>query len=179
VSVDMTSTVKRHDERCRACRLFAVEGSPRRSTSASRDVFGGDIDIAPPLPIVDCRPSTAQFFSAARPRPPRAQWQGARAQPHEGRDGGGRGRKACASWEGPPWSGRHTRACGETEPVTTTVAHADIRGLVTTLRVSVTAPASLSGRGLKPRNALEDYADTGAAPPPRARASTTRMLVVE
>jgi hypothetical protein len=31
----------------------------------------------------------------------------------------------------------------ETEPVTATVDHADIRGLVTTLLVSVAAPASL------------------------------------
>ena len=32
---------------------------------------------------------------------------------------------------------------GETEPVTATVDHADIRGLVTTLLVSVAAPAAL------------------------------------
>jgi hypothetical protein len=62
-----------------------------------------------------------------------------------------------------------------TEPVTATVDHADIRGLVTTLLVSVAAPASLSGRGSEPRNAIEDCADTGAAPPPMARDRKRRL----
>jgi hypothetical protein len=35
------------------------------------------------------------------------------------------------------------RPAEETEPVTTTVDHADIRGLVTTLLVSVEVPASV------------------------------------
>jgi len=40
-------------------------------------------------------------------------------------------------------SGRVLEPPEETEPVTATVDHADIRGLVTTLLVSVAAPASL------------------------------------
>ncbi len=69
---------------------------------------------------------------------------------------------ARASWEGlePP---------AETEPVTATVDHAEIRGLGTTVPVSVAAPASLEGRGSWPHHAIEECADTGAAPAPMAR----------
>ena len=57
----------------------------------------------------------------------------------------------------------------ETEPVTATGDHAEIRWLGTTGQVSVAAPASLQGRGSWPHAAIEDYADTGAASPPMAR----------
>src|SRR3990172_4785438 len=57
----------------------------------------------------------------------------------------------------------------EAEPVTGTVDHADIRGLGTTVQVSVAAPASFEGRGSCPHTPIEDGADTGAGPPPMAR----------
>src|SRR5206468_12151307 len=53
--------------------------------------------------------------------------------------------------------------------------HADIRGLVTTVLVSVAAPASLYGRGSWPRNTDEDCADTGAASPLMARDREQRV----
>src|SRR6266542_2170240 len=62
---------------------------------------------------------------------------------------------------------RH-RPVKETEPVTSTVDHADIRGLGTTLLVSVRClPRSRHEDLSQPLNADEDCTITGAASPPR------------
>src|SRR2546426_8601174 len=60
------------------------------------------------------------------------------------------------------------RSSVETEPVTSTVDHADIRGLVTTLLVSVGCLPRSRHEGLsQPHNVHEGCTLTGAAPPPR------------
>jgi hypothetical protein len=66
-------------------------------------------------------------------------------------------------------SRRPLRPWEETEPVTTTVDHADIRGLATTLLVSVgRLPRSRHERLFQALNANEGYAITGAASLPVA-----------
>src|SRR2546425_4861239 len=60
------------------------------------------------------------------------------------------------------------RSSVETEPVTSTVDHADIRGLVTTLLISVGCLPRSRHEGLsQPHNVHEGCTLTGAAPPPR------------
>ena len=60
------------------------------------------------------------------------------------------------------------RSSEETEPVTSTVDHADIRGLATTLLVSVGCLPRSRREGLsQPRNAHEGCTITGAASLPR------------
>src|SRR6266545_6937211 len=60
------------------------------------------------------------------------------------------------------------RSSVKTEPVTSTVDHADIRGLGTTLLVSVGCLPRSRHEGLsQPHNVHEGCTLTGAAPPPR------------
>jgi len=60
----------------------------------------------------------------------------------------------------------------ETEPVIATVDHADIRGLVTTLLVSVGyLPRSRDERMFQAPNVFEGYTNTGAASHRMARVS--------
>ena len=60
------------------------------------------------------------------------------------------------------------RPSGETEPVTTTADHADIRGVAITLRVSVGYLSRSRGEdSSQPRHASAGCAITGAASPPR------------
>ena len=57
-----------------------------------------------------------------------------------------------------------TEPLEETEPVIATVDHADIRGLITTLLVSVGhLPRSRDERLFQAPNVFEGYANTGAA----------------
>jgi hypothetical protein len=68
-----------------------------------------------------------------------------------------------------PSSWRPLRPWGETEPVNATVDHADIRGLATTLLVSVgRLPRSRHERLFQALNVHEGYAKTGAASLPMA-----------
>jgi len=146
----MTSTVKRHDD-ARTGRAVAPSGLVPDVVDVG--VIGsGTMGLCGRIPR-ERPPWRSSILSPLRPS---VSWGRVDTPARHRVQGAG------ASWEGlePP---------AETEPVTATVDHADIRGLGTTVQVSVAAPASLEGRGSWPHNAIEDCADTGAAPPPMAR----------
>ena len=64
----------------------------------------------------------------------------------------------------------------ETGPVKTTVDPADIRGLGTTLLCPSGACLALGARIGEPLNAIEGYAETGAAPPPTDLGDPANLL---
>jgi hypothetical protein len=71
------------------------------------------------------------------------------------------------------------RSSKETEPVTATVDHADIRGLVTALLVSVGCLPRSRHEGLsQPRNAHEGCTITGAASPPRIGVAPNSIAII-
>jgi len=78
---------------------------------------------------------TSRFTGASAPAAERRRWYDFRCQARRWPEG-----RACSSFLA---SRGLLEPSEETEPVTATVDHADIRGLVTTLLVSVAAPASL------------------------------------